>query len=127
MNKLVDNQYTSPSQGNAWLDAARHHGLLSRLPDSVVATVVKGAQRVEYPQGTIGLRWDEAPKAAIVLRGTIRSFITYPDGAQVTIRFSDARKGTIVLDVTDDEADEMGRKGRRQARRGRRPKAVQPT
>jgi hypothetical protein len=52
-----------------------------------------------------------------------------PDGkgAQVTIRFIDARKGTIVLDVTDDEADEMGRKGRRQARRGRRPKAVQPT
>ena len=87
MNKLVDNQYTSPSQGNAWLDAARRHGLLSRLPDSVVATVVKGAQRVEYPPGTIGLRWDEAPKAAIVLGGTIRSFITYPDGAQVTIRY----------------------------------------
>jgi hypothetical protein len=44
-------------------------------------------------------------------------------GAQVTIRFNDARKGAIVLDVTDDEAEELGRKGRRQARRGRRPKA----
>jgi hypothetical protein len=40
-------------------------------------------------------------------------------GAQVQIKFSDARKGTIVLDVTDEEAEEMGRKGRRQARRGR--------
>ncbi len=46
-------------------------------------------------------------------------------GATVTINFRDARKGTIVLDVTDSEAEEMGRKGRRQARRGRRPKAAQ--
>ena len=33
-------------------------------------------------------------------------------------------QGTIVLDVTDEEAEEMGRKGRRQARRGRRAKPV---
>lgn len=46
-------------------------------------------------------------------------------GAVVTIRFADARKVTIVLDVTDDEGEELGRKGRRQARRGRRPKAEQ--
>jgi hypothetical protein len=45
-------------------------------------------------------------------------------GATVTINFKDARKGTIVLDVTDSEAEDMGRKGRRQARRGRRPKAA---
>jgi hypothetical protein len=45
-------------------------------------------------------------------------------GAQVTIRFNDARKGTIVLDVTDQEGEELGRQGRRQARRGRRPKAA---
>jgi hypothetical protein len=45
-------------------------------------------------------------------------------GAQVTIKFNDARKGTIVLDVTDSEAEQMGAKGRKQARRGRRPKSV---
>jgi hypothetical protein len=45
-------------------------------------------------------------------------------GAQVTIRFNDARKGTIVLDVTDSEAEQMGKKGRKQARRGRRPKSA---
>jgi hypothetical protein len=44
-------------------------------------------------------------------------------GATVTIKFTDARKGTIVLDVTDNEGEEMGRKGRKQARRGRRPKS----
>lgn len=43
-------------------------------------------------------------------------------GATVSIKFADVRKGTIVLDVTDGEAEEMGRKGRKQARRGRRPK-----
>ena len=51
--------------------------------------------------------------------------ITEGKGAQVMIKFNDARKGTIVLDVTDQEAEEMGAKGRKQARRGRRPKAAQ--
>jgi hypothetical protein len=44
-------------------------------------------------------------------------------GASVTIKFTDARRGTIVMDVTDGEAEEIGRKGRKQARRGRPPKA----
>jgi hypothetical protein len=44
-------------------------------------------------------------------------------GASVTISFRDARRGTIVMDVTDQEGEEMGRKGQKQARRGRRPKA----
>jgi hypothetical protein len=43
-------------------------------------------------------------------------------GAVISIRFNDARKGTYVLDVTDDEAEDLGSKGRKQARRGRRPK-----
>lgn len=44
-------------------------------------------------------------------------------GATVTIKFTDARKGTIVLDVTDAEGEKLGEKGRKQARRGRRAKA----
>jgi len=44
-------------------------------------------------------------------------------GATITIKFTDARKGTIVLDVTDAEGEKLGEKGRRQARRGRRAKA----
>ncbi|MGD0273113.1 MAG: hypothetical protein ABSB96_05245 [Gaiellaceae bacterium] len=44
-------------------------------------------------------------------------------GATVTIKFTDARKGTIILDVTDTEGEKLGEKGRKQARRGRRPKA----
>jgi hypothetical protein len=45
-------------------------------------------------------------------------------GAQITIKFADARKGTHVLDVTEDAAEELGRNGRKQARRGRKPKAA---
>jgi hypothetical protein len=42
-------------------------------------------------------------------------------GAVVRIRFADARKGVIELDVTDGEAEQLGAKGRKVARRGRRP------
>jgi hypothetical protein len=45
-------------------------------------------------------------------------------GATVTIKFTDARKGTIVLDVTDAEGEKLGEKGRRRARRARRSKSV---
>lgn len=51
-----------------------------------------------------------------------------PDGkgATVTVAFRDARKGMIVLDVTDREAEQIGAKGRKQARRGRKPKPKEP-
>jgi hypothetical protein len=44
--------------------------------------------------------------------------------ARITIHFADARKGTYVLDVTEEEAEELGKKGKKQARRGRKPKAA---
>ena len=43
-------------------------------------------------------------------------------GAVVRITFSDARRGSKELDLTDSEAERLG--GRQVARRGRRPKAV---
>jgi hypothetical protein len=44
-------------------------------------------------------------------------------GAKVRITFDDARSGAIELDVTAEEARDIGRKGRQVARRGRRPKS----
>jgi tRNA U54 and U55 pseudouridine synthase Pus10 len=44
--------------------------------------------------------------------------------ATVTIRYADARRGQVVLDVNADEVDDIARKGRKQARRGRRPKSA---
>jgi hypothetical protein len=46
------------------------------------------------------------------------------DGAKVRITFTDARRGSLEMDVTADEAKAMGAKGRQVARRGRRPKAA---
>jgi hypothetical protein len=43
-------------------------------------------------------------------------------GAQLVIKYQDARRGQVVLDVNADEVDDLARKGQRQARRGRRPK-----
>jgi len=45
------------------------------------------------------------------------------DAAHVTIKYADARRGQVVLDVNAEEVEDLARKGQRQARRGRRPKA----
>lgn len=50
--------------------------------------------------------------------------ITDGKAARITINFQDARKGTYVLDVTEEEAEELGKKGRKQARRGRKQKGA---
>jgi hypothetical protein len=44
-------------------------------------------------------------------------------GAQVVIKYQDARRGQVVLDVNADEVEDLARKGTRQTRRGRRPKS----
>lgn len=46
------------------------------------------------------------------------------DAATVTIKYSDARRGQVVLDVNASEVDDLASKGTKQARRGRRPKAA---
>jgi hypothetical protein len=45
------------------------------------------------------------------------------DAAIVTISYSDARKGQIVLDVNAEEVSDLAAKGTKQARRGRKPRA----
>jgi hypothetical protein len=44
------------------------------------------------------------------------------DAAQVVIRYADARRGIVVLDVNANEVDDLAAKGTKQARRGRKPK-----
>ncbi len=44
------------------------------------------------------------------------------DAAQVVIKYADARRGQIVLDVNASEVEELAAKGTKQARRGRKPK-----
>jgi hypothetical protein len=46
------------------------------------------------------------------------------DAATVTIKYADARRGQVVLDVNASEVEDLASKGVRQARRGRRPKSA---
>ena len=62
-------------------------------------------------------------KKTVLVSDLSGSEIQAGKGALVTIRFDDAWRGTIVMDVTDEEAEAMGAQGRRQARRGRRPRS----
>jgi hypothetical protein len=48
--------------------------------------------------------------------------INEKNAATVTIRYADARRGQVVLDVNPGEVDDLAAKGTKQARRGRRPK-----
>jgi hypothetical protein len=50
--------------------------------------------------------------------------INQKDSAKVTISYSDARRGQIVLDVNADEVVDLAAKGAQQKRRGRRPKTA---
>jgi hypothetical protein len=68
-------------------------------------------------------RSDMARKTVLVSDLTGRE-IADRNAATVTIRYADARRGQIVLDVNAEEVDELASKGRKQARRGRRPSAA---
>jgi hypothetical protein len=46
------------------------------------------------------------------------------DAATVTIKYADARRGQVVLDVNASEVDDLASKGTKQARRGRKPKSA---
>jgi len=48
--------------------------------------------------------------------------INEKDSAKVTITYSDARRGQIVLDVNASEVADLAAMGTQQKRRGRRPK-----
>jgi hypothetical protein len=44
------------------------------------------------------------------------------EAVQVVIRYSDARRGQIVLDASAAEVENLAERGQRQARRGRKPR-----
>ena len=45
------------------------------------------------------------------------------EAATVTIRYADARRGQVVLDVNANEVADLASKGAKQAGRGRKPKS----
>lgn len=57
------------------------------------------------------------------IRVSDKSGTSLPDGQGATVRvtYDDARKGSVVLDVTAAEADQIAEGGQKVARRGRKP------
>jgi len=62
-----------------------------------------------------------APGRCVRFRGDL-SAGDDKDAAQVIIKYKDARRGQVVLDVNASEVDDIARKGQKRARRGRKPK-----
>jgi hypothetical protein len=64
-----------------------------------------------------------ARKTVLVSDLTGKEIRDEKDSAQVVIKYGDARRGQITLEVLATEVDDLASKGRKTARRGRRPKA----
>lgn len=79
-------------------------------------------EQVGSPTSANSTKGKGVAKKTVVVSDLSGKEIEEGKAAVISIKFSDARKGTYVLDVTEDEAEELGSKGRKQARRGRRPK-----
>jgi hypothetical protein len=71
-----------------------------------------------HPQEVISM----ARKTIFVSDLTGRT-IDEKEAATVTIRYADARRGQVVLDVNANEVADLASKGTKQARRGRKPKS----
>jgi hypothetical protein len=76
-----------------------------------------------YPAASIYEKGTAVAKKTVRVSDVSGEEIEEGKGATVTIRFADARRGALVLDVTDAEAEAMGAKGRKVGRRGRKPKS----
>src|SRR3989442_11463403 len=86
---ICKNLHTSPYDPRAstlqvpeWLAQARSHGLLSQMPAEIVSAMVAGAYPVEYPARAGRLRWDASPENGVVLRSTLKAYISLPDAGQ---------------------------------------------
>ena len=61
---------------------------LADLPSQVVEELVAEGDRSDYPEGTTVYRAGSAPRAALVVRGLLRVYLTSPEGRQVTVRYA---------------------------------------
>ena len=63
-------------------------------------------------------------RKTVVISDLTGKEIDEKNAATVTIKYADARRGLVVLDVNAYEVDDLAAKGAKQARRGRKPKSA---
>src|SRR5437762_14218091 len=67
---------------------------LADLPAELVGRLRAEGERADYPAGTTVYRAGDDPRAALVVRGLIRVYLSSPGGRQVTVRY--ARPGDVL-------------------------------
>src|SRR5436190_850598 len=76
------------------VEDALAHSFLARLPPAVCDALRAEGERADYPAGTTVYRAGADPRAALVVRGLLRVFLTSAEGRQVTVRY--ARPGDVL-------------------------------
>ena len=77
------------------VDAMRR-SFLGRLPSEVVDALLADGERTDYPAGSTIYREGSAPRAALVVLGLLRVYMTSREGRQVTVRYA---RGADVLGI----------------------------
>jgi CRP/FNR family cyclic AMP-dependent transcriptional regulator len=72
---------------------------LGGLPSPVVDALLADGERTDYPAGSTVYREGSAPRAALVVSGLLRVYMTSREGRQVTVRYARGADvlGTAVL------------------------------
>src|SRR3954452_7608150 len=76
------------------VDDALARSFLAELPPDLIGRLRTDGERADYPSGTTVYRAGDDPRAAVVVRGLIRVFLSSPEGRQVTVRY--ARPGDVL-------------------------------
>jgi CRP/FNR family transcriptional regulator, cyclic AMP receptor protein len=76
------------------VDDAMARSFLAELPADLIGGLRAEGDRTDYPAGTTVYRAGDDPRAALVVRGLIRVFLSSPEGRQVTVRY--ARPGDVL-------------------------------
>src|SRR5215831_2658707 len=76
------------------VDDALAGSFLAGLPPGLVGRLRDEGERADYPAGTTVYRAGSDPRAALVVRGLLRVFLTSAEGRQVTVRY--ARPGDVL-------------------------------
>src|SRR5690242_2146746 len=76
------------------VEDALAHSFLARLPPEVRDGLRAEGERADYPAGTTVYRAGADPRAALVVRGLLRVYLSSPGGRQVTVRY--ARPGDVL-------------------------------
>jgi CRP/FNR family transcriptional regulator len=76
------------------VDDALARSFLAELPPELIDALRADGERADYPAGTTVYQAGSDPKAALVVRGLMRVYLSSPGGRQVTVRY--ARPGDVL-------------------------------